>query len=838
MGVDDPAQQGMTTQTTELPGALSPFRVLELASRRAAYCGKLLAGLGADVVLIEPPGGHPSRRPSPSAGDRPGRLLSPFFTYMHAGKRSVTVDLDDADGRRKLVDLASTADVLIDPFQPGYLDGLGLGFEGLSRRNPGLVMTSVTGFGLTGPNRDLASSDLVAYAMGGLMSLNGHGDTPPLEPAGEPAYVVGSLNAACATVMALYSRLATGRGQHVDVSLQESVAQLTNWTGVGVYLYDRLLRTRSSIPPGSTPIGNFPCKDGYISIQIASPNHWETLAEWMAEKAGVRDALDPELRGPAMRRVHRAEEIDEWMRRLSARYTKQEFVAEGQRKHLPVAPVSDPSDLESDVQLAARGYWSEVELDDGERVKTPGAPYRLSRTPWAGGPRAPGVGEHNGELLSATARPATGLRPFGDAREAAGDAAGDAGNGGNPFDGLRVIELSTGIGGPYLGRILAHHGAEVVKVESTRRLENIRSYVPSFDRSSPPLTDMHPGLQEWHAGKLHLGLNLNDPEGLGVLQRLVAVSDVLLVNYSVGAVDRLGVGSEAMLAVNPNLIWVGMFGYGDSGPYRDYLAWGPQIEAMSGISHLTAVPGGIPSRGVFYPDYVAAFHGLLAMTAALLHRARTGRGQRIDLSMLEATVSTIGPVVLDQTANGRTRQPTGNRSPDAAPHGCYRCRGDSDEGEWCVIAVETEAQWQGLCAAMGQPSLAGDPRFRDLPSRLRDQDALDAIVGAWTRQRERYEVMDTLQRAGVPAGVVQTIEDLVRRDEHIRSRDYLMEQHHQRRGQVYGTGLAIRLGEPSQRARRSGVNIGHDNAYLLGEVVGLPQAELARLEAAGVVERQ
>ncbi len=818
--------------STPVPGALAPYRVLEFASRRAAYCGKLLAGLGADVVLIEPypdSSGYPgdaSRMTPPFAGGLPGPERSLFFAYMNAGKRGVTLDLRTDAGQRRLLALARDADAVVDPFDPGYLDGLGVGYAALSRENPGLVLTSVTGFGQTGPHRNLKTSDIVAYAMGGLMSLNGYAETPPLEPAGEPAHILGGLNAACATAMALYDRAFTGRGRHVDISLQESVVQLTNWTGVGVYLYDKQLRTRASVPPGSTPIGNFPCQDGYISIQIARPAHWETLAAWMAEAAGIQEALDPALRGPAMRRLAKVEAINGWMRSLCGRYTKRQFVEEAQRRRLPAAPVSDPKDLATDPQLESRRYWTQSEVA-GRPVQTPGAPFRMSRTPWRAGQRAPRAGEDDSGLAprgvpgGAGSRPAHG-RPYA-------------------FAGVRVVELSTGIGGPYLARILAHHGAEVIKVETTARPENIRMFVPSYDPKTPPMTDMHPGLHEWHAGKLHLGLDLGKPDGPGVLRRLLAVSDALLINYSAGAVEKMGLSPEAVRAVNPNLIWLGMFGYGDSGPYRDYLAWGPQIEATAGIAHLTAVPGGLPSRGVFYPDYIAAFCGLLALAAALDHRARTGQAQAIDLSMLEATVSTMGPIVLDQTVNGRTQQPLGNRSLDAAPHGCYPCAGYPDlsgPDRWIAIAVESDEQWRALCRAMGQPALADDGRFRDLASRLTNRDALDAAVAAWTKARAPRDAMDTLQQAGVPAGVVQTVADLVERDEHLKSRGYLMEMEHPKRGHVYGTGLAIRLGEPPKSARRTGVNVGHDNAYLLAEVLALPAGEIGRLEAAGVVERQ
>ena len=375
------------------------LRVLELADHTAAYAGRMLAGLGADVMKIEPPSGDTSRAWPPFVDSVPDANGGLYFIYMNAGKRSVTLDLSKPEGVSLFKQLAKTADVLIETTPPGHLDSLGLGYASLKRQNPRLVMASVTGYGQTGPHRDYKATDITTFAMSGLMNSEGDADTPPMLNAGWQTYLIAGITAADAVGMALFHRHSTGKGRHIDISMQEAMAALATGQTVTTLLYDRLLWSRRAVSIGSIPSGNFPCKDGFVSLQIARPHHWKAMAQWIAEVAGIQEALDPKWEGPTSNRRPHKEQIDGWVKALTGKYTKREFLAEGQRRKLPVGGVSTPADLADDIQLNARGYFQDVPAPAGRTLRQPAFPFKVEGP---AGPElrpAPRLGQHNVEVF-------------------------------------------------------------------------------------------------------------------------------------------------------------------------------------------------------------------------------------------------------------------------------------------------------------------------------------------------------------------------------------------------------------------------------------------------------
>jgi crotonobetainyl-CoA:carnitine CoA-transferase CaiB-like acyl-CoA transferase len=398
--------------------ALAGRRVIEIADERGAYCGKLLADMGADVIKVEPPGGDAARCIPPFWQDRRDADSSLLFLYMNTSKRGVTLDLEQAPARDLFARLVRKADVVIETLAPDRLDALGLGYERLSADNPRLVLTSISGFGQTGPHAGYLSNDLIANAVGGAMYVTGEAADPPVRLAGCQANLVTSTCAAASTMIALYHATVSGRGQHVDVSAAEVMTSVTHICGAGKFLDDGIIPKRNGTGLfASVPSGAYPCKDGLVYLMINRPLHWQALAKWINETTGNEEVLDPMFDGPSSNRIPYRELLDLFISDHTSRLTVAEVYHEGQRRHIAFTPVDDASDVASDPHLAVRGYFVDVDHDEQGTLRYPGAPFRPAATPWSISRRAPRVGEHNEDVyggeLGLTASELTELRRRG-----------------------------------------------------------------------------------------------------------------------------------------------------------------------------------------------------------------------------------------------------------------------------------------------------------------------------------------------------------------------------------------------------------------------------------------
>ncbi len=373
---------------------LAALRVLDLADDSLTYAGRLLADLGADVVLVEPPGGGQGRRRPPFANAADGTPVSLHFAYMGAGKRAITLDLEADGGPDLFLRLAASADVVLSTSPPGHLDDLGLDYETLRAANPKIILTSVTPFGLTGPRRHWRGSDLTAWALSGVLPTMGDPDRPPTVPGGEQAYVTASLNAAIGTLVAARAQRRDGAGQVIDISLQECLLGLAGEAGLLTFLDTGIARGRTGSRRPMPPVGNYPVKDGEVSIVGFMPAHWDAIADWIQEVAGIDEVKNEAFRGTPMTREPYAAAIESWVEQLTTRYTMQEFFAEGQRRGIPVTPVNSAKDAANDPHLRAAGAWVEVEHPQLGRVTYPRTPYRFGVSATRVGP-PPSAGEHN-----------------------------------------------------------------------------------------------------------------------------------------------------------------------------------------------------------------------------------------------------------------------------------------------------------------------------------------------------------------------------------------------------------------------------------------------------------
>ena len=623
---------------------------------------------------------------APFARDNPDPESSLYFINYNTNKRSLTLDLTSGSGRKTFHRLVATADILLETFTPGYLEDLRLGFKRLPQINRALVMTSITPFGQSGPHSRMAGSDLVAQAMGGLMYVQGDADRPPCAAPCDQASQLASLHAAYGTLVALYQRGKTGRGQHIDVSMQEVIGHVL--FPIPQYANSNLIPRRSESSFSLAPNDYYRCKDGLVSLSVVFPHNWRVFIEWTGRGA-VADTVWEDVN---FRRSN-VDIVEQYVSEFVSGFTVEEFVREAQEHHLAASPVNKLEDMVRSPQLDSRSYFVQSEHPHIGEHRYPGAPYRLEKTPWTIRRPAPLLGQHQDEILDE-------IREADSETIRASDKARPAPATDPTLKGLRIVDFSRVWAGPFGTRYLGDLGAEVIKIETGRYLDTGRIVLKGYESL----------FTETNRSKLGVTLNFQDPRGLEAVHELVAVSDVVVENYAAGVMDRRGLGYESLRKLKPDLIMVSMSGYGNSGPYSRYAAYGRNMMSYTGMGYLWR-HGDTPQHAltkVHYSDFVSAPAATTAIMAALEYRTRTGRGQFIEMAQVESLASTMGVAVLDYIVNGHAWYPAGNRTLNAAPSGCYPCRGDD---RWCAISCQNEEQWMALCEAMGNPSWTAGPRI-------------------------------------------------------------------------------------------------------------------------------
>jgi benzylsuccinate CoA-transferase BbsF subunit len=400
-----------------------------------------------------------------------------------------------------------------------------------------------------------------------------------------------------------------------------------------------------------------------------------------------------------------------------------------------------------------------------------------------------------------------------------------------PLAGVRVADFTWVWAGPFCTLQLAHLGAEVIRVESATRL--------CVTRLIPPFADGTPGIDrsgyfnQYNQGKKSLALDLKQPDALEIARRLVAASDVVVDNFAAGVMERLGLGYEALCAVKRDIIAISLSGYGQTGPQRDYVSYGPAQVPLSGMSSVTGYAGWPPMHvGISYGDPTAGLHAAFAVLCALLHRDRTGGGQMIDLSQWETSMTVLPEAILDFTMNGREPPRAGNRDPHMAPHGVFRCAGTD---RWVAIAVEDEAQWHALCAVLDRPELADDERFATLAARKTNEEELEALVTAWTSRHAPEEVTARLQARGVAAFPSMTNADLSA-DPHLGARGFFVTLDHPVVGRRQHIGVPWRTSDTPSVVRRAAPCLGQDTDEVMTALLGYSAREVTELRARGVLE--
>lgn len=811
-------------------GPLTGFRVIDLATERAEMCGRFLADLGAEVIKIEPPGGAAARRLPPFEAGREGDIEgSLYWAAVGLGKHGVVLDIEDARDREKLRGLLRGADVFVESFDPGEMEKLGLGYDTIRELNPQLVYVSITPYGQSGPEAHSPATELTIEAAGGLVSLQGDGDRPPV-PVGYPqaAFHAGG-QAAADTIIALNERARSGLGQHLDVSMQTvMIWTLMNATGYPPNHGDDIQAAsdlRSGPPvqpiPGVPPRSLWQCRDGDVTF---GPSHmgtgartFQAMMNWLTEE-GV---CPPELEGinwgdwgnEVLEGRMKAETVTSALAAMDAFLKtkgKHELMARAVTHDFLLAPIMSVGDLESDAQLVDRKFFEEI----GGR-RHPGAWARLTRTPVALRKPAPKLGEDQA-LVETTHLPAAPPVDHSVVRKRA-------------FEGLKIADFAWVGVGPIISKAFADHGATVVHVESATR--------PDALRMAPPFKNATPGLNNsqfqanFNSSKLGLGLKIATPDGYEVARRLIDWADVVTESFTPGTMKKLGLDYATISEGRADLVMLSTCLRGQTGPQRSYGGFGGQGAALAGFHGVTGWPDR-PPKGPWgaFTDFVAPRFGVAVVGAAVLHRTRTGQGQHIDLSQVEASIHFVEPLVLDYTVNGRVAKAAGHESNRACPHGIYAVRGTE---RYIAIACENPDQWRALCAIAPLGRFA-DARLDDLRSRLECDAEIDATLSRWCADVDGWELAARLKSAGVPASMVQRPSDLYK-DPQVTHRGFFVTCDHAVMGPTPYDGLSTVHSEtPGQLG--PGPALGQHSNMILREFLGYSDHAVEAMRATGVVE--
>lgn len=790
-------------------------RVLDLAGPTGSYASKLFADLGADVLKVEQPGGDPGRNWGPFAGNVPDPDKSLHWWFNNTSKRSIIADIQTEEGRDRVKQLALSADVWIDTAPPGYMESLGLG-DALRAANPRLITASLTPFGTFGPRKDWQGTDLIASAMGGLLYLGGTPEHAPAHPGADQSNMIGATSIAVSVALALISRDQTGKGQRVEVSLQEATLVATE-NAVGFWTFRETIRKRlGAFSFGGTKMV-YEASDGWVIGHIGG--RWGPMLDWF-ESYGleVDQYRDDNWMNAAYRSEH-FEEVEPLITNFVKSLPREQIYAEGQQRRMVLGPVRTMPEVLLDRQLIERNFWVPMKMPQLDEPKLfPGAPYRLSNAPWSMSP-APSLGENVAGWKGDEALPPF-PQPFDPANP-------------RPLEGIRVVDFGTNVVVPLICKILASFGAEILKVEGRTKIEGQRGTpIPK-----PVGTDDSPNTN-WlflnsNSDKRSITVNMQVPAAHDFVKQLINTADIVIDNFGVDPMPKWGFSPENLFAMRPDLIIVRASVMGRTGPLQNYVGLGNSIMSTVGLNSITGFEGDPPvATCTAHPDYSSnTHHGLFAILSALYHRNRTGQGQWIDFSQTESTVNFVAPPLLDASVNGNTPKPSNNRHPYWSPHGVFPAKG---EDRWIAITTPDEESWKAF-AGIVDPSLLDDPRFATAADRKQHEDALDERIAAYTVQFDPMETMEKLQAVGVPAGTVQIPPDLLA-DPQLLARNFFEHQQHDEAGAVTVLNPHLRLSDTPAKLDQPAPLLGDNTDWAIFELLALDEDTVGNLYVEGAVE--
>lgn len=787
----------MTEQT---PPPLEGIRVIDATSGVAGqYAGKLLAAYGADVILVEPPGGSPTRAMDPQ----------PYlFEHLNAGKRSAVLDVGTDSGRTDLRQLCADADLVLReaaeswPLPP----------------SPELVDCVVSDFPQRGAYADWQGTEMIHQAMSGTMVMTGDTDREPLYGIGRRAYYATGMTAFVTAMSALVERHRSQLGQHVHATVFEAAAAMGQ-NLVTQYSYNGSYQTRARYPGF---LGVLHCRDAWVVLFAL--RSWGSICDMF----GAHElADDPRFQNPVERQAHWADALV-LLEKHAGGLSSTELIERGQQAKVNIEQVASLEELTTGPHWQAREMTVIRTAPDGTEQRSLGPVFRFAGSPYLGHRPAPAPGTQRPSFRKVQPT-STGSAPW-ETRPAAGH---------GPLRGVRVLDFTTAWAGPMATRSLAFLGAQVIKIEPPTKLDSWRgTYRGGVPERYP---DRDPGEKPYNRNclfntqshdKWSLSLDLKKPGTVDLVLELARHADLVMANYSAGVLDRLGVGYDRLVEVNPGIIVVEMPAFGVGGPMTRHVGMGKTMEAANGMASLMGYGDGRPVlTGPAYLDPIGGLNGVAAAVAALWQRARTGRGAHIEVAQTEAASHWIGEYILEQLDTGRSWHPRGNRVAGYAPHDAYRAGGHD---QWVAIAVGSDEQWLALCRTVGRPDLAESERYATASTRWDHQDELRDEIEAWTRARTKHEAAALLQGAGVAAAPVNISPDIIT-DPVLRQEGFIVTLDHPEAGRHEYPSLAYRLDRTPGGMRQAAPVYGQHNRDVLGGLLGLGEEQIQELYEVGAV---
>ena len=781
---------------------LRDLRVVDLSTGIAgAYCTKLLADAGADVVKVEPPEGDPLRRWSASGADLGGDDGA-LFRFLAGGKRSVVAGPNDLECQL----LCAGADLVVESFAPYAFDS-----PALCARHSGLVVLSITPFGRTGPYAGRPASEFTIQAESGSIGSRGLPGREPFQAGGRITEWIGGTFSAVAALAAVQRARATGHGEHVDFSLLEVM-------NVAASNYMDLLFGLLGRPPLSGSAQNVetpsiePTADGYVGF---CTNSAQQLSDFLLLIGHPKLREDRSL-FPVAGRLARFEWWTDLVKSWTTQHGTAEIVEQASLLRIPVAPVNDGEAVLQHEQLVARGVFRK---DPSGDFVAPRPPYKIDfREPPPPRP-APRLGEHTGLVEERTAvRP----EPSGPPRL--------------PLEGLRVLDFTAWWAGPSATWMLGTLGADVIHVEAVQRLDGMRTTGGAFMGRAPRWWEYSFFFLAANTNKRGITLNLQDPRGLDLARKLVAHADAVVENYTPRVMDGFGLDWSAIHAANPQAIYVRMPAFGLDGPWRDHTGFAQTMEQMTGLAWLTGHADDQPRIQRGPCDPLAGLHAAFALLVALEERERLGRGVHVECTMVEGALNAAAELAIEFSAYGGRLTREGNRSPAAAPQGLYPCAGHDPVASprWLALSVETDGQWRALRALLGDPDWARDADLVDREGRRAAHDRIDAALRPWFAARERDDAVAELVAAGIPAAPVADPRASHAHPQLV-ARGFHETLDHPEVGPQATPGAPFRYASVERWLRRPAPLLGQHNHEVLTELLGLSDAEIAALAAAKVI---
>jgi crotonobetainyl-CoA:carnitine CoA-transferase CaiB-like acyl-CoA transferase len=783
--------------------------VIDLTVENGELASRLLADLGADVIKIESPEGSPGRALAPV---RKGVSLS--WAVNNAGKRSVVLDLQHDAEVERLHQLLRHADVIVCP---SGVVAPGLTVQDLAAAHPHLIVAALTPYGLTGPWSDWQITDQVLSATAGMTFKAGTLAREPLPAPGQFSNDVAASSATWAMLCALWQRQHTGAGQLLDISINECLAQTADWS---LPNYTARVAAGSTFPElrmGSGPVYPiFKCSDGYVRLIVLSPAQWREMRAWLGEPEYLQDEEYDSFPG----RFAIAEAIlNPLYEELFAELSIEEVSAYAQDRGIVCTPVYDAPRALNNEHFDSRGTFQSMEIAPGVVAQMPSGYFELDGERVGPMTPPPAIGEHTEQVFAS----------LGDERVGA-----PAPTPSLPLVGLRVMDFGQGAVGVEAGKLFAEYGAEVIKIESRSHYDFIRVVTG---------TEMGPSFASSSRSKKAMGVNAKFAEGRQVLLDLVKHSDVVIENTTTGAMAALGIGYEDLSAANPRIAMVASQLMGSRGVWAHWRGYGPSTQAPGGLSYLWSYEGSTEPAGTasIFPDHFVGRLSACGALATLIGRERgTLEGGLIELAQCEAVVGSIADLLAAESIEPGSVLPMGVHSERGTPGANFRCAPDAESGtgaeEWVAITCRNDAEWQALADMMGRSELGSDPRFATLESRRANVVELDALIGAWTIEQNRFDVADRCQAAGIPAGPMVTSLDMMNH-RHFVERGFPV--HIEQPGVLgpvifegpafHATGMTAPFEGPAPA-------LGEHTVAIATEVLGLSAAEVDELIAKGVLE--